>query len=85
LVYNISIRAIFNAKKHGPEPLFTLEEVNMANQPQGKPVQQGAKKEENLTEKIKQRAYEKFMKRGYQHGHEMEDWLAAEKEIRSGK
>jgi hypothetical protein len=71
-------------REHKPAQnlLFTLEEVNMANRPAGKPASSAG---ENLTEKIKQRAYEKFMKRGYQHGHEMEDWLSAEKEIKAGK
>jgi hypothetical protein len=33
-------------------------------------------------EKIAQRAYEKWVKRGQQHGRDMQDWLEAEAEIR---
>ena len=31
---------------------------------------------------IAQRAYEMFLKRGGGHGHDLEDWLAAEQELR---
>ncbi len=34
-------------------------------------------------EKIAQRAYEKWCKRGCQHGHDRQDWLEAEAELRS--
>jgi Protein of unknown function (DUF2934) len=35
-----------------------------------------------LTEEIiRMRAYELFEQRGYQHGHDMEDWLQAEAEV----
>jgi hypothetical protein len=57
----------------------------MANKPTGKPAQSTGKKEEEIIEQIKKKAYEKFMKRGYQHGHEMADWLEAEKEVRGRK
>ncbi len=30
---------------------------------------------------IAQRAYERFIARGYQHGHDVEDWLSAEREL----
>ena len=30
---------------------------------------------------IAQRAYELFIARGHQHGHDMEDWLTAEREL----
>ena len=37
-----------------------------------------------LTEEIIQkRAYELFEKRGGQHGHHLEDWLTAERELKS--
>jgi hypothetical protein len=32
-------------------------------------------------EAIAQRAYERFIARGYRHGHDVEDWLAAEREL----
>ncbi len=30
---------------------------------------------------IAMRAYERYVERGYTHGHDVEDWLAAEREI----
>ncbi len=35
----------------------------------------------DLQEAIRQRAYEYFEQRGYQHGADFEDWIRAEKEI----
>ncbi|MFL5318601.1 MAG: DUF2934 domain-containing protein [Myxococcaceae bacterium] len=32
-----------------------------------------------------QRAYELFLARGSQHGHDVEDWLQAEREVRTGR
>ncbi len=34
-------------------------------------------------DKIAKRAYEKWVKRGYQHGHDMKDWLEAEAELKA--
>ncbi len=34
-------------------------------------------------ETIRMRAYELFVQRGYEHGHEIEDWLTAERELKS--
>lgn len=31
---------------------------------------------------IAQRAYRRFEERGYEHGHDVEDWLEAEEELR---
>ncbi len=39
----------------------------------------------NIEEKIRGRAYELFEARGGEVGHELEDWLQAEKEIRGSK
>jgi hypothetical protein len=36
---------------------------------------------EDLRKKIEQQAYNLFVKRGGEHGHELEDWIQAEKEI----
>ena len=33
-------------------------------------------------EQVAARAYERFCARGFQHGHDVEDWLAAEAELR---
>ena len=38
-----------------------------------------------LTEEIARRAYEIYLARGGQHGHDVEDWLQAEHELRFGK
>ena len=39
-----------------------------------------------LTEdSIRTRAYQLFEERGYEHGHDLEDWLAAEAELRGKK
>ncbi len=35
-------------------------------------------------ELIRQRAYELFVRRGYKHGHHLEDWLTAERELKGG-
>ncbi|TMQ35485.1 MAG: DUF2934 domain-containing protein [Planctomycetota bacterium] len=34
-------------------------------------------------EKIAMRAYEKWCKRGYAHGHDRQDWVEAETELRA--
>jgi hypothetical protein len=34
-------------------------------------------------ERIAQRAYEKWLKRGCTHGHHMQDWVEAESELRA--
>jgi len=32
-------------------------------------------------DEVAQRAYERFIERGQQHGHDLEDWLSAEHEL----
>ena len=39
----------------------------------------------SVEEEIRQRAYELFEARGGQQGHELEDWLRAEEEIKASK
>ena len=39
----------------------------------------------NIEEEIRRRAYELFEARDREDGHELEDWLRAEEEIRGGK
>jgi hypothetical protein len=39
----------------------------------------------NMEEEIRRRAYQLFEARGGEDGHELEDWLRAEEEIRGGK
>jgi len=36
---------------------------------------------QSMRDLIAQRAYERFIARGYQHGHDVEDWLHAEREL----
>ena len=38
-----------------------------------------------LAELIAQRAYQRFEYRGGEHGHDLEDWLEAERELTSGE
>jgi hypothetical protein len=35
-------------------------------------------------ERIARVAYQRFLERGASHGHDLEDWLAAERELRGG-
>lgn len=44
-----------------------------------------AKKTEKKKLSVAERAYLKFLDRGGEHGHDMEDWLAAENEDKSEK
>ena len=37
---------------------------------------------EELQEKIRERAYELFLKRGCELGHDLEDWLTAEAQVK---
>ena len=37
------------------------------------------------TEQVARRAYELFLARGGEHGHDVEDWLQAERELRLGR
>jgi len=39
----------------------------------------------NLEEEIRKRAFALFEARGREEGHELEDWLRAEEEIKGGK
>ena len=38
----------------------------------------------NSSDDIARRAYERFRARGEEHGHDQEDWFAAERELRDG-
>lgn len=39
---------------------------------------------DNLDERIRQRAYEIYLARGYSTGNELDDWLEAERQLRAG-
>jgi hypothetical protein len=36
----------------------------------------------DLTDKVRRRAYEIYIQRGYHHGNDLGDWLQAEKEVK---
>ncbi|MDD5617854.1 MAG: DUF2934 domain-containing protein [Candidatus Omnitrophica bacterium] len=40
---------------------------------------------QSIEEKIRNKAYELFEKRGYSHGNDLADWLEAEKIVKSNK
>lgn len=39
----------------------------------------------DASDAIARRAYELFAEQGFQHGHDVEHWLAAERELRTGR
>ncbi len=45
------------------------------------PAADNAQVAADLAERIRRRAYELFVQRGYENGHDTEDWLRAEREI----
>lgn len=45
------------------------------------PAVENAQPAADLSERIRRRAYELFVQRGYENGHDTEDWLQAEREI----
>jgi hypothetical protein len=47
----------------------------------GMEVQEGPAKHLERDEKIRSRAYERYLKRGQEAGHDLDDWLRAEREI----
>ncbi len=48
-------------------------------------AQSGVEGHEPTEDDIRRRAYERYLERGGGHGTDFEDWLAAEREIRSRK
>jgi hypothetical protein len=48
-------------------------------------VQSGVEGHEPTEDDIRRRAYDRYLERGGGHGTDFEDWLAAEREIRSRK
>ena len=48
-------------------------------------AQSGVEGREPTEDDIRRRAYERYLERGGGHGTDFEDWLAAEREIRSRK
>lgn len=52
----------------------------MKNQPAKNSLQK--KPPGNVPQSIQERAYELFLKRGQEPGHELEDWLQAERDVR---
>ena len=37
------------------------------------------------SQKIAEKAFERFLSRGGEHGHDLEDWMAAESEVNSAR
>ncbi|MGH9543858.1 MAG: DUF2934 domain-containing protein [Terriglobales bacterium] len=57
-----------------------------ANPPKKSPTSVASKRQDiELDDQIRLRAYELYVARGHQGGHEMEDWLQAEAELTEGK
>jgi Protein of unknown function (DUF2934) len=64
-----------------------VEPAPMAAEPANgvdRPPEPGAESE-LAREMIEVRAYELYLKRGCAHGHHLEDWLAAERELKAGR
>ena len=55
-----------NRKNFHKEKVFTLEQNKL---------------DFDYIEKVRNKAYEFYERRGCQHGHELEDWLEAEKRV----
>lgn len=73
------------------ELLPKVEELRKPEAASAKPRKTATKKENVIAisqpkavsrEKIEQVAYQIWVQRGYQHGHALEDWIAAERESR---
>jgi Protein of unknown function (DUF2934) len=67
-----------------------VEELKKAKAASAKPPKTATKKENVVSnsqpkvvsrEEIEQVAYQIWVQRGYQHGHALEDWIAAEREL----
>ncbi len=58
--------------------------TKMQTVPAKEPTKQ-APRHEPTDEEIRQRAYEIYLARGSAAGHEVEDWLQAERELRSAQ
>lgn len=44
-----------------------------------------SQRNENIAQKIQDRAYELYVSRGQEPGHELDDWLQAEREVNNGQ
>lgn len=49
------------------------------------PTARIAETEVDTSEEISSRAYELYVERGREHGHDLEDWLQAEREVTARK
>ena len=54
------------------------------HQPQRMESQEGAAQNLERDQKIRSRAYECYLERGQEAGHDLEDWLQPEREIDAG-
>ena len=48
----------------------------------GVPLAQKAKSNDDLNGKIAQKAYDLYVERGCEHGHDVEDWIRAERIVK---
>jgi hypothetical protein len=60
---------------------------NRESAPRHDPMQRGGERNASApdAEQISRRAYERFEARGGEHGHDQEDWLEAERELRQDR
>jgi Protein of unknown function (DUF2934) len=62
-----------------------LKEEKKTMKPDSRNKQLATVEDSKIEEAIRQRAYELFEARGGEQGHDLEDWLRAEEEIRARK
>lgn len=63
-------------KDKTPEPATITTEVE---------IQEGPAENLERDQKIRSRAYERYLERGQEAGHDVDDWLQAEREIDEGQ
>jgi len=62
-------------------PKAKMSHATDPTRPGGKAQQQDRLPQAASEQEIRRRAYEIYLERGAQHGHELEDWLRAEREL----
>lgn len=65
-------------------PLTTAAEGNGAATRATSSATEPSSQPDDLAERIRQRAYEIYLARGNDNGNEIDDWLEAERQLRSG-
>lgn len=75
-VYESGFRPLTNPLKHKNNTTGDdMKSQFTRNQSQGRT--------QSTLERVQQRAYDLYMKRGQEPGHELEDWLLAEEQVRT--